>query len=191
MRYLIAIAAVLLIAPLAHAADITVTWTHPTVYTDGSALPVASITQTRVEYGTCTGTAFGTRINQGAVTGSAATIVFRNLPPATYCFRAYTTASGVESAASVTATKVISQPAPGAPSNLTVTDLVAYEMTKSPDGTEVASIIGVLPQGSLCSSETRELNGLTYRRVDPRRVDLVAVPDLPVNAWALCAPAGG
>lgn len=49
------------------AADITTTWTYPTQNTDGSAIPASgagSIASSRVEWGTCAGAAFGTKLGE-------------------------------------------------------------------------------------------------------------------------------
>lgn len=114
--------AILATLPAIAAAEVvTVLWTNPTSYTDGSALSAASITRTRIEYGTCiNATTFGTRISDVIATGSVTTANTPNLNPGTYCFRAYTTASGLESAPSSVASKVVVQPAPNPPSNVTI-----------------------------------------------------------------------
>jgi len=61
----------------AHAGTATVSWTHPTTYTDGSALALTDISQTRIEYGTCAGTAFGTKAGEQIATGTATTVTIR------------------------------------------------------------------------------------------------------------------
>lgn len=149
----VALALVLLgvLEAVAYAGTVTATWVNPTTYVDGSALLPADISRTRLEYGSCSGTAFGTRIGDLIVTGSATTLT-ATLPPGTYCFRAYTTAKGVESAASNLVTKVMPQPAPSPPT-LTVIDAVAYSVTTDwPNLAFVKSkAVGTVPLGTVCS----------------------------------------
>lgn len=104
---------------VAHAADVTVSWTQPLTNTDGSAIPASgagSIAQNRVQWGTCSGAAFGTQI--GVQTIPAATsYVVTALAPGTYCFRVY--AINTYGQANVTdsnvATKVVPAPIPNPP----------------------------------------------------------------------------
>lgn len=120
MKRLIAFLA-LLLAPVAHASTVTVDWTQPTTYINGTPLPLAAIQQTRIEYGTCNGALFGTRIADVVALGSATTAVTPLLAPGTYCLRAYTRAGGVESAPTNAIQVVIPVPVPNAPTNLRVT----------------------------------------------------------------------
>jgi hypothetical protein len=100
------------------AATVDVTWQNPTSYTDGSALAASAITRTRIEYGTCVSGAFGVKGGEFISTGNDTTEVSPNLAPGVYCLRAYTTASGVESAASNIASVTVVQPAPRPPTLL-------------------------------------------------------------------------
>lgn len=111
----------LLFGAHAFAGDADLSWDHPTTYTDGSALLLSDIQNTRIEFGTCAGAAFGTKIGETTVTGTASTTVIRGLPPATYCFRAYVTAKNLESLASNVVSKVILQAPPSPPTNLHIT----------------------------------------------------------------------
>lgn len=116
------------LAGVAFAGSATATWTHPTQYTDNTALAVADIQQTRLEYGSCVGTAFGVKAGEVIVTGSGTSATVQNLTAGAYCFRAYTKAKGVESAASAVASKVVPQTAPQPPVLVTV-ETVAYSIT--------------------------------------------------------------
>jgi hypothetical protein len=51
----------LIVGTKAFAGTATVTWTNPTTYTDGTAIATGDISQTRIEYGSCNGAAFGTK----------------------------------------------------------------------------------------------------------------------------------
>ena len=101
------------------AANVTVSWTHPTQFTDGSALALNQIASTRVEYGSCAGTAFGTVAGQVTVPAPATTTTISGFAPGTHCFRAYTrttvAAGNQESGPSGMATKVIPFPPPNPP----------------------------------------------------------------------------
>src|SRR6267154_5048787 len=83
--------AFLALAPELHAAPVTVVWTPPTQYVDNTPIASGDIASTTVEYGSCNGTAFGTKAGQVVETGAAATMTVATLGPGTYCFRAFVT----------------------------------------------------------------------------------------------------
>lgn len=117
LRYIAAGLAVLFVG-VVFAATITATWTNPTQNTDGTTLASSEIKQTRIEYGTCNGTAFGAKSGEVIVEGVGTTTSVQGLTPGTWCARAYTTSIyGVESDASNVASKVVAAPKPNAPSN--------------------------------------------------------------------------
>lgn len=117
MRRLLALLSLLVTLP-ALAAPVTVRWTNPTSYVDDSALASADITRTRIEYGSCVGAAFGTKAGEFISAGNDTSEVSPSLAPGTHCFRAYTTAKGVESATSNVSSAVVPQPAPKPPTLL-------------------------------------------------------------------------
>lgn len=104
---------------VATAATLTATWVNPTTNTDNSALLSSEIKSTRIEYGTCSApNVFGTKAGDVVVNGALTTGTVPNLPPGTWCARAYTTnIYNVESAASNVASKVVAAPTPNAPTN--------------------------------------------------------------------------
>ena len=134
------------------AADVTVSWTHPTQFTDGSALALNQIASTRVEYGSCSGTAFGTVAGQVTIPAPTATTTISGFAPGTHCFRAYTrttTAAGnQESGPSGMATKVIAFPPPNPPTIVTV-ETVAKVMTRWGLGLKVGTVALGTPCGEL------------------------------------------
>lgn len=101
------------------AADVAVTWTQPTTNTDGSAIPATgpgSIASNRIEWGTCNGTAFGTKVGERVVSPVATSATVTGLGPATWCFRVYATNTyAQESAASNAAQRVVNPPTPNPP----------------------------------------------------------------------------
>ena len=171
-----------LITAAATAGTLTPSWTNPVTYTDGSALAATDITQTRVEYGSCNGTAFGTKAGEVKATGAATTGPAITVGPGTYCLRAYTTAKGVESAASAVAVATIAQPAPNPPVLKTV-DVTAYKMRQSIDGFSFVTI-GTVPLGIECNAA---LNADGVYVVPRSSVKLASKFDtLPLVTFAKC-----
>lgn len=136
----------------AFAGTATVTWANPSSYLDGSLLSAADITQTRLEYGSCSGTAFGIKAGEVIISGAATTATIPSLVAGTYCFRAYTTAKGVESAPSNVASKAVPQAAPNPPT-LTTVATVAYSVTV--DWPNLALVryqqVGTVALGTACA----------------------------------------
>lgn len=115
--------AALLLVTAAKAATVTVTWVNPTANTDESAIPASgagSLSSARIEYGTCNGTAFGTKA--GEVTRlMPATTATLNLQPGTTCVRVTVTNTyGQESVPSNVVSRVVDPPTPKPPTLSTV-----------------------------------------------------------------------
>lgn len=106
------------------AANVTVSWTHPTRFVDNSTLALSQIASTRVEFGSCSGAAFGTKAGEVTVPAPATSTTINGLAPGTHCFRAYTrttaAAGNQESGPSGVVTKSIAFPAPTPPEIVTV-----------------------------------------------------------------------
>jgi hypothetical protein len=183
MKYL-AVLLAFFVLPL-QAATLNLTWTNPTTNSDGSALALSAITATRLEYGSCVGTAFGTKAGEWTQTGNVAASVSPNLTPGTYCFRAYTRVGALESVASNVATKTISQPPPSPPTNLVADpgNLVAYGISQTPDKLTTFPV-GTVMAGVVCDSGTT-LNGL-YKV--PRGSVAWAGNVMPAVVFANCTP---
>lgn len=150
------------------AGDITASWVNPTTYTDGSVLPATDIQQVKVEYGTCVGAAFGTKLGEKVLATTGATTVLTGLAPGTYCLQVRVMAKNVLSAPSNVATKVIIQPAPNPPTNLTVVDSLVYErhFDWQDRQWELGRRVGKIKLGTMCRDEPRI--GKSYFPV-PRR----------------------
>lgn len=175
----------LLASAAASAATVTVTWTNPTQYVDNTTLPASAITRTRIEYGSCSGNNFGTKAGEFVVTGNAATGTSPNLSPGTYCFRAYTTASGVESDASAVARRTIEQPAPKPPANFTTTSQTAYTSVKQRDRLVLLPVGTVAPGTACISQEAVIAGGVTYHAV-PRESVSFSASVRPEVVYGLC-----
>ena len=141
------LAALLPIAAIA--GDATVSWTNPTQDTNGVTLPAGYLTGTRVEYGTCSGAAFGTKAGEKvAPAGAVSTVITGLTNGATYCFRAFALAGSVESAASNIASKVIPPSVPNPPVLVSVVT-TAWDLR---DG-KPNRVVGTLPLGTPCGSK--------------------------------------
>jgi hypothetical protein len=182
-----------------HASDAvnTISWTPPTKNEDGSTLTNLD------SYGLYRGvgaTASPTKLKTVTGAGTAST-TDTGLATGTYRYAVTAiNADGVESALStVVSTNAVAstdtesvafavQAVPNPPTGVAVTNAVAYEIRQNSKGVWVASRIGVLPEGSVCSAETREVGGVTYHRVDPGSVDLVNWPNVipPRDVFAKC-----
>jgi len=134
-----------LLMSTAFAGEATITWTNPTTRTDGSALTGAI--STRVEWGTCNGSSFGSAVGEKIATGTSTTVT---LPAGSYCFRAFTRDSAnVESAASNVIAKLIPAAPPNPPVLVTIST-VAYEMKLFPNGFWHLAANGTVPLGVPC-----------------------------------------
>lgn len=164
-------------AAAAFGADLTVSWTHPVQFADGSPLAMSQIASTRVERGTCNGTAFGTKQGEITVTAPAAQGVFAGLAPGTYCVRAYTKATsaagGGESVASNVVSKVIDFPDPGPPVIVTVTTAV-YDL--KPNG-KLGFVVGTVALGTECGQRITTQGQRQYHELSYADVNLSYMPD--------------
>lgn len=144
-----------------HAGDAVLTWTLATQNTDGTAIPASgptSLASTRVEWGTCSGSNFGTKAGEQVVAKPATTHTVTNLSAGTYCFRAYSrTVAGLESAPTNAVTKTILQAPPNPPGNLVVADLVVYQVIGTPDAFALLPV-GTVPAGTACDP-SQSING--------------------------------
>lgn len=175
LRHIVKTAAVLAavcfgaLSTTAQAAVVTASWTHPTSRTDGSALPLSAITATRVEHGTCNGSAFGVRNGEIIVPAPATSAQF-NLPSGTHCIRAFTQAGSLESAPSAVVVHVVPV-APPNPPVLTVAqvagmnDVAVYKFAATTNSRSTA-VAGFAPVGVACvGDQVFTYRGQSYRRV--------------------------
>jgi hypothetical protein len=175
-----AISAILLLlcVTMAWAGTATVTYTLPTTRADGSSLLASAIKQHRVEWGTCSGTAFGTKTGDLLVSPSTTSVVIPNLNEGqTYCFRAYTQDTFDQwSGSSNVFSRLIPLPAPPNPPVLTTVAVVAgLNMTPAyrvlADGSRGEAVIGFVPTGVACSGpRVFSYRSRAYHRVDPAAV---------------------
>lgn len=172
----LALALLALFASSAFAGSAVVSWTNPTQNVDGSSIPASgagSLVSTRVEVGTCSGTAFGTRISEVVVPAPATSTTIDNLAPGPHCFRAFSRNTfGQESAASNVAAKTIPTPVPNPPTITTVA--VVAGLNRAPlyrinaDGSRGSVVLGFVPVGAECVGPVvYRYRGADYRRVSP------------------------
>ena len=143
------------------AGDAVLTWTLATQNTDGTAIPATgptSLAATRVEWGTCSGSAFGTVVGQQTVATPATTYTVTGLAAGVWCFRAYSrTVAGLESAPTNVVTKTILQAPPNPPGNLTVAALTVYQFIGTTDAITLLAV-GTVPAGTACDP-AQSVNG--------------------------------
>lgn len=158
------------IVGIARAGTITWTWTNPAQYEDGSALSPADISQTRIEFGSCSGTAFGTKQGEVVNAGNGTTASKASLIPGIYCSRAFTTAKGQESLASNVMVNTIAQPNPKPPVLSAISSL-AMTVKKTSHGWDLVDNVGIVRLGSECNAEQSFGNG--YFALKNHRTDVV------------------
>lgn len=169
----------------AFAADATVTWTMPTTNTDGSAIPASgsgAITSTRIEYGTCSGSAFGTSAGNVTVNAPATTATITGFAAgSTACFRAFVRNTfGNESGPSGVVAKTFPTPTPNPPT-LSATITVAYELNGiRGDGTILLGrAVGQIELGAPCMDYEYRTNKGVYHGIERKHVRLVREPKSP------------
>jgi hypothetical protein len=189
MKKLLALS--LLVPTLAYAADATITWQHPTRNVDGTTIPTTgagSIASTRLQVGTCSGTAFGTVISENIVQGQGTTTTFTNLAPgSTVCFRGYSRNTyGEESSVSNIVARIIPAPVPQPPV-LSTTVNVVWDYRGFFKGLEIA---GIAPLGTACDEKSFVIrDGVTYNEVDASAVTLIN-PRQPKKLVSICQKVG-
>lgn len=103
--------------------DATLTWTHPTEYTDATPIPDGAITATDIQYGVCNAGQSGISgtPTQVSVPYPAAEKVISPLDVGWWCFQARTVAGGVSSEWTMTVFKFVGTDSVTASANVTVT----------------------------------------------------------------------
>lgn len=163
------------------AADVTTTWTYPTLNTDGSTIPASgagSIASSKVEWGSCVGSTFGTKIGEATVPAPTKTHTVTGLPPATYCVRASVANTyGISSDMTAAVTVTVNPPKPQPPVITTATVARLYLETRW--GGVVSLKVGEVALGVACGAHAR---GEWYR-VPRETVELNARGErLPASA---------
>jgi hypothetical protein len=168
---IVAVGLCLLIAGVSQAAVRTVSWTHPTANTDGTALPLSQITRTVVVWG-----ASPTALTSSKIVTGTATSTTIDLAAGTWYVGARSTANGNDSAVSQVVTVVIPQPTPNPP--VVTVQAVVAGINMSPaykilaDGTRSQVVAGFVPVGSACDGPVVfKYRDLPYREVPAARVN--------------------
>lgn len=182
---LIAIAAAALLSlSTAEAATVTVTGTNPTTNVDTSTIPATgegSLTNLRIEYGTCSAPGvFGVRAGDvpriAGAPGSNFSQVL-NLQPGTSCVRAFVSNTyGVESIAGNVVAKVVNPPTPNPPVLAAIAPTV-YDVrpNESTFAFERGQRVGSVKLGAQCD-EARTTGDDYYALERPSRVVLTKTP---------------
>jgi hypothetical protein len=164
---------VLLGAQVAFAADAALSWSNPTTNVDGSSIPATgpgSIASTRLEWGTCSGTSFGTLQGSQSVPAPATTATITGLASGvTYCFRAFSINTFAEiSLASNVVSRSMPNPVPRPPT-LSSTVSVVWSHKRMGWG-ETLEIVGTAPLGTPCGAVVDAEAGMY--QIDPAAVKL-------------------
>ncbi len=152
------------------AGTLNYTLTMPTLYEDNTPLAVTDITQSRIEYGTCQGTApnqtFGTLLGQIVTPSNTTTVTKSGFTAGDYCSRAYVTAKGVESLVSNMVPKTVLQAGPKPPI-LAATVTLAMTVKHTLHGWDLVNNIGETRLGAKCDPTQYFGNGF-YALQDPK-----------------------
>lgn len=168
----------------ADAADASLTWTHPTQRTDNSALALADIKETEIQYAPCaagnTWPATGTPASK-VVTAPAAATTITGLAYGTWCFRARTVPvlNPATDQSAWTGPVWAIYLAPPKPPVLGVVNIVAYDVRwQQGGGTKLARAIGTVPLGTTCGDHPITRRGTrSYYEVPLDKVDLRSLPN--------------
>jgi hypothetical protein len=165
--------------PAASLAGTTTCWNPPTTNTDGSLIPASgagSLSAFRVEWGTCAGTGFGTKVSEVSVAMPATCVDVGTLTPGCYAFRVYARNTyGSESLPSLVAQKTITNPVPNPPTTVTVA-VVAYDYQIKGGRLALGRAVGTVPLGVGCDALALTSGGKAYHYVNSTYVTLTRTP---------------
>ena len=179
--------------------QVTISWTPPTLNTDGS--PLTDLAGFNVYRGTSASNLTRVKSVGTAVTSTVDT----GLASGTYIYSATAVnAASVESAKGNTSSTVVvgssaSQSAqavvqtiPNPPTGIVTSAATAYEIRSSSTGVLTAAVVGLIEIGSPCQTDTRTVGGVVYNRVARHDVDLFNRPAKmpPTEVFALCTTTG-
>jgi len=187
LKYALILALVLALP--AFAADVTVSWQHPTRNVDGTAIPATgpgSIAATRVQIGTCASAGvFGTVLNEIVVTGQGTSATFTGVAPAsTICGRGYSRNTyAEESGVSNVITRILPAPVPQPPV-LSSTVNVAITI----DSSYRIKLVGMIPLGTPCSATRKKAGGTYFNGIDASKVALFD-GQVGTTFWTICGAA--
>lgn len=162
----------------AHAADATVSWTHPTEYTDNTPILLGALTQTSIQYGKCNAGQNGLLASPAPVTVvvpyPATSRVITGLGDGTWCFAARSETANAQSAFTPYVFKaIILTPKPPV-MNSTIT--VAYETWKFFGKTYLGRSVGSIPLGVPCSAQIVKTGNTTYYEIPSSAVKFNRTP---------------
>lgn len=174
------------------------TWTAHATCSDGSPATSCPVAQWRLETAaTATATTWDL---VGYVPVATLRYVHTSVAAGPHCYRVKgVTADNFTTGASAVLTNSCKTnvqpppPTPTPPGPVTVANVTAYEVRPNSTGTMMATRIGLVPAGTVCTQETRTapLAGkqVTFNRIDYAAVDLINWPNRlpPIDVFARCA----
>jgi hypothetical protein len=182
--FCLVLAAALIMCTAAEAGTVTYQGTNPTKNTDDSTIPATgagSLTQLRIEYGTCSApNVFGTKAGEVTRTSPAAGATFTgtlNLQPGTSCIRILVQNTyGSESDPSNITTRTVDPPKPMPPTLVSAAPQ-AYDVRPNEQtfAFERGRQVGTIKLGAACD-EDRTTGGDFYALERPSQVKLTREP---------------
>lgn len=167
-----------MVAPLAHAADVTINCVPPTSYTDNTPISAGTVITFKI-YGALQGVS-----KQLLDTKTTCAFTRTNVAVGTQCYDVTASVAGAESAHPAEVCKTVAPPVPNPPTLVTITQL-AYSVIKS-EGLLVLLPVGKVPAGTSCDSSQGVLkDGVTYSVV-PTKAIVYSGTARPVVAVAAC-----
>jgi hypothetical protein len=161
-----------------YAAEATLTWIHPTQNEDGTPIVTApetsgALESTRIEFGSCSSSSFGTKEGEVVVPYPATTTTIKNLKSSQlYCFRAYSQNNLLEeSLASNVASRQMPNVRPKPPSlatDIVVANTILWKLDRYAKRYTVSSA-GYVKLGTPCKRKQYEVAGVTYNVVKTKR----------------------
>jgi hypothetical protein len=187
MRKLILL--LLAIASSAFGASADLSWTPPTQYTDGTAIPAGTLTQTAILYGICNATNDGLLTTPAPVTIAvpqpANTKTITGLGNGRWCFAARADTATAQSAFTSYVNKTIIL-TPNPPTGLTVSVQTAFMAVRQNDA-YVMLPVGTIPGGTPCDSNNGVISaGKAYFAVPSKSVSWYG-STRPTVALATCS----
>ena len=173
-----ALVVLMLLAFAAHSQEATVTWAHPTEYTDGTQIEPGGLGSTDLRYGRCDAARSDLLANPAPAVVSvpfpATNHTVRSLTPGEWCFQARSvTPAGTSSEFTGFVWKLIDRTPK--PPVLSSTITFAYETWRFLGKTYLGRSVGAIPLGTACmDAPVVTTSRAVYFEIDPSSVTLAA-----------------
>lgn len=169
VAFVITVVLVVSCASRADAADVNVTWTHPTQRVDNTVLTLAEIKETQIEYGQCVAGAFpATAVGTVKVPAPTTNTIITGLGYGTWCFRGRTVDTGglISDNSGLVSRIVLAPPKPP------VFTAVSTSVFDIRDG-GLGRVVGVVKFGTVCGEPVITAGLITWNRMDRKDVRMI------------------